>query len=114
MWAMADPSRRRVLTTACKALPLALLAGTPAAAEAAAWEALRGGAIALFRHAAVLGAGPGEPAAWRSGYRTKRSPHRPTMGRLRQAPARQPARPAKRSTPLCRSIRRAASSDVLA
>ena len=65
MRAMADPSRRRVLTTACKALPLVLLAGMPAAAEAAAWEALRGGAIALFRHAAAPGTG--DPAGMRLG-----------------------------------------------
>ncbi len=65
MRAMADPSRRRVLTTACKALPLALLAGTPAAAEAAAWEALRGGAITLFRHATAPGAG--DPPGMRLG-----------------------------------------------
>ncbi|MBL6457421.1 histidine phosphatase family protein [Belnapia sp. T6] len=62
---MADPSRRRVLTTSCKALPLVLLAGTPAVAEAAAWEALRDGAIALFRHANAPGTG--DPAGMRLG-----------------------------------------------
>lgn len=56
MRAMADPSRRRVLAIARKAPALVLLAGPPAAAEAAVWEALRGGAVALFRHATAPGA----------------------------------------------------------
>ena len=59
MRAMPVPSRRRVLATACMAPPLVRLAGpSAAAAEAPAWEALRGGgAVALFRHATAPGTG---------------------------------------------------------
>ncbi len=65
MRAMAVLFRRRVLTIACKALPPALLAGSPAASEALAWEALRGGAITLLRHATAPGAG--DPPGMRLG-----------------------------------------------
>ncbi len=68
MRAMAPPSRRRVLATACKSLPPVLLAGPASAAgEAAAGEALRGGggAVALFRHATAPGAG--DPPGMRLG-----------------------------------------------
>ena len=58
MQAMAVPSRRHVLAIACKTLPFSLLAGLPAAAGIAAWEALRGGgAVALFRHTTAPGTG---------------------------------------------------------
>ena len=69
MRAMAAPSRRRVLATACRALPLVLPAAeSPAAdgAAAAAWETLRGGgAVALFRHSTAPGAG--DPPGMRLG-----------------------------------------------
>lgn len=64
---MAAPFRRRVLASLCKAPAVVLLARSPlAAAEAAAWEALRGGgAVALFRHAMAPGAG--DPPGMRLG-----------------------------------------------
>lgn len=64
---MAVPSRRRVLAILRRAPAGALLARSPpAAAEAAAWEALRGGgAVALFRHARAPGSG--DPPGMRLG-----------------------------------------------
>lgn len=62
---MTAPSRRSALTLAGAALPLALRAAPPAAAEAAAWEALRRGAVALFRHATAPGTG--DPPGMRLG-----------------------------------------------
>jgi phosphohistidine phosphatase SixA len=62
---MAAVSRRLALPACGAALFLVSGTGSPAASEAAAWEALRAGAIVLFRHATAPGTG--DPAGMRLG-----------------------------------------------
>jgi phosphohistidine phosphatase SixA len=49
--------RRRLPLLVCGVAFFASGSGAPAASEAAAWEALRAGAVALFRHATAPGTG---------------------------------------------------------
>ena len=62
---MTAVSRRLALPACGAALFLVSGTGSPAASEAAAWEALRAGAIVLFRHATAPGTG--DPAGMRLG-----------------------------------------------
>ncbi len=57
--------RRRLALLVCGVAFFASSTGAPAASAAAAWEALRAGAIVLFRHATAPGTG--DPAGMRLG-----------------------------------------------
>ena len=57
--------RRRLPLLVCGVAFFASGSGAPAASEAAAWEALRAGAVALFRHATAPGTG--DPPGMRLG-----------------------------------------------